>query len=260
MEYVGYENKNSSFMLHSPRASSVDYSEERKTLKIMPADENSFHVQPDLKYNLCQREDSPKSVNRKGQRMNHRNWTEVSKCQMSPLGSGVCSSVSRDKNVSTISREKWRSDRKWIVNEIKDNGMSKSETPGNLHPNLRPKYSIDHSTPQLDSGADQEFGVENFSLFDREKESQAQTDFHRGNVLWSDTRAPLLEEEMEFPIDMQPTNRSWQCHNNISVTVDLESQQTYAPEHGYWPSFVKTPRKQEQLVRQKLLIEKWGRA
>lgn len=270
MEYIGLENKNSSFMLHSPRASSVDYSEERKTLKIMPADETSFHVQPDLKYNLCQGEDSPKSVNRKGQRMKHSNWTEMSKCQMSPLGSRVCSSVSRDKNVSTISREKWPSHQKWIVNEIKDNGMSKSESPGNLHPNLRQKYSVDHSAPQLDSGVDQEFAVENFSVFDCEKESQAQTDFHRGNVLWSDTRAPLLEEEMEFPIDMQPTNRSWQCHNNISATVDLESQQTYAPEHGYWPSFVNTPRKQEsfvntprkqeQLARQKLLIEKWGRA
>jgi hypothetical protein len=247
MEYIGFENKNSSFMLHSPRASSVDYSEETKTLKIMPADENSFHVQSDLKYNLCQREDSQKSVNRKGQ-------------MMSPFGSQVGSCVPRDNNVSTVSREKWPSRRKWIVNESKDNGLCKSETPGKLHPNIHPKYSIDHSAPQFDTGADQEFVVENFAVFDHEKESQAQTDFHQGNALWADTRAPLLEEEMEFSIDLQPTKRNWQCNNKMSATVDLESQQMYASEHGYWPSFVNTPRKQEQLARQKLLIEKWGRA
>jgi len=179
---------------------------------------------------------------------------------MSPFGSQVGSCVPRDNNVSTVSREKWPSRRKLIVNESKDNGLCKSETPGKLHPNIHPKYSIDHSAPQFDTGADQEFVVENFAVFDHEKESQAQTDFHQGNALWADTRAPLLEEEMEFSIDLQPTKRNWQCNNKMSATVDLESQQMYASEHGYWPSFVNTPRKQEQLARQKLLIEKWGRA
>lgn len=260
MENIGFENKNISFMPHSPRASSVDYSEETKTLKILPADENSFPLQLDLKYNLCQREDSPRSVNRKGQKMNHNHWKDISKCQVSPFGPQVGLHVSRDNHVLTASREKWPSHRKWIVNEIKDNGMCKSGTPGNLHPNLQRKFSVGHSTPQFDAGADQQFAIENLAAFDHGKESQAQTDFHQGNALWADTRAPLLEDEMEFAIDMQPTNRSWQSHNKMSAAVDLESQQMHASEHGYWPSFVNTPRKQEQLARQKLLIEKWGKA
>ncbi|KAH9301607.1 hypothetical protein KI387_013190 [Taxus chinensis] len=257
---LGFENNSSFFYPYSPRASGLDYLKETKARKAVATDENSFCVQADSKCYLPQREDYPTSLNTNDQEMKHNHWTDLSACQMSPVSTHVGPYVSKSKNMSG-SRDEWPSHQNWILNERKDNRMQNSETVNNLHPDPhQTSSSVEYSDLQFDNGVDQEMIRETFRLIDCAKESQAQTEYSQGNVLWPDVRQSALEEEAEFAIDLQPTNKSWQCEDNLSAKVELVSQHGYASEHGYWPSFVNTSKQGEQLTRQQLLIEKWGRA
>ncbi|GLJ06965.1 hypothetical protein SUGI_0054080 [Cryptomeria japonica] len=251
---LDFDNKSISYP-YSPRSSGLDYPKETKALKAIAANDNSFPVQPDSIYFGPQREDYRTSLSTNEQEMNHNNWTELSLCQMSPVSPHVGSFFTESKNISTVNRDDWSSHRNCILNNSKDNGMHNSGVVKNIHPDPHQICSTsEYSALQFDNGADREIIGESSRLIDCTKESQAQTDYSQANVLWSDARPSTLEEESDFAIDLQPSNKSLHYQDALSAKVD-------SAENGYWPSFVSTSKKHgEQLTHQQLLIEKWGRA
>eukprot|EP01018_Ginkgo_biloba_P002898 Gb_02799 [translate_table: standard] len=261
---LGLENRSNSISPYSPRTLGVDCTKGTKALKAMRHEENTSPVHSDLGYYyLSQREDSQTSFNRKEQKINHNHWSDLSQSQMSPAMSDfqVASNVSRSNIHSTANRELWPSYQKWDGNEMKNYEMHYSETVTNMYSDLHPKCSTDYTSLEFDNGAAREFIQESSRVFDHTKESRPQMDYSQSNVLWTETKASVLEEESQLAIELQPANRSWQCPSSIAVTGESEVQRTYASGHGYWPRFVNTSEKQQedQLTRQQLLIEQWGR-